>query len=128
MIELFEKKRIFPIIFTILIALEIFIFSSISGVPGTGPSIVGISELYHFIVFFLFSFFLFISIKGRSKINKNHLAIVIIFSMTYAILDEIHQFFVPLRFPGIDDILTDFAGIFLSTILYLKINNKRTNN
>ncbi len=122
MIELFERKRFIPIIFTILIGIEIFVFSSIPGSPlAGGPSVVGIPELYHFIIFFLFNFFLFISIKGKAKINKKYLLIVLGLSMSYAILDEVHQFFVPSRFADIGDIFTDFAGIFSSTILYLLV-------
>ena len=123
MIELLEKKRIIPIVLTILMGIEIFLFSSISGIPSSGgPNIVGIAEVYHFIAFFLFSFFLFVSIKGKSKINKKYLLIVLSISMLYAISDEIHQIFVPMRFVSIEDIFTDFAGIFSSTLLYLKIS------
>ena len=121
MIRWLEKKRILPIIFTILMGIEIFFFSSIQGSVSIGPQIVGISELYHFIAFFLFNFFLFISIKGKAKINEKHILLVLGLSMTYAILDEIHQLFVPLRFADMGDIFTDFAGIFSSTLLYLKV-------
>ena len=126
MIELFERKRILPIIFTFLIGIEIFIFSSIPGSPLTeGQAVIGLSELYHFIVFFLFNFFLFISIKGEAKINKKYILVVLALSITYAILDEVHQFFVPSRVADIGDIFTDFAGIFSSTLLYLQLSRKK---
>ncbi len=127
MIKLLEKNRIIPITLTILIGIEIFFFSSIPGSLSTSPNIIGISELYHFIAFFLFNFFLFISIKGEAKINKKIILLVLAFSMSYAILDEVHQFFVPSRFADIGDIFTDFAGIFSSTILYLQVSRKTSN-
>ena len=118
MIKLLEKKRIFAIILTILMAIEIFYFSSITGVRG--PSgVLNLSIVYHFVAFFLLSFFLLISIVGQKEIKVRYLVIVLLISITYSILDEFHQFFVPGRFPDLFDIFTDSAGIFSSMILYL---------
>ena len=69
MIEWLEKNRYAAIILTVLIAAEIFYFSSIPGgvsQPGKG---INISIFYHFLVFFLFSFFLLLSIIGNKKIK-----------------------------------------------------------
>ena len=122
MISLLEKNRIISIIFTILIAIEIFFFSSLSGPPGARFPIISIA--YHFIVFFLFAFFLLASIKGKGKIKLKYLIIAIIISVLYAFSDEFHQSFVPGRDAGIKDILTDTAGIFFSSLIYLYTNNK----
>lgn len=122
MIKLLEKRRNIPIIFTMLIALEIFFFSSLSGLPGAGFPIISIA--YHFIVFFLFAFFFLASIKGKGKIKIKYLIIAIIISVLYALSDEFHQSFVPGRDAGIKDILTDTAGIFTSILIYLHINKK----
>jgi len=58
MIGWLEKKRYAAIILTLLIALEIFYFSSI---PGTyyqiGKGLLPIPIIYHLTVFFLFNFF-----------------------------------------------------------------------
>mgnify|MGYP000654456459 CR=1 FL=1 len=117
MIKTLEKNRIIPSIITLLITAEIFYFSSLTGgTLGTGN--IWISRAYHFIVFFLFSFFFFIVIKGREKIKIKHLLIVLIVSITHAFLDEFHQSFVPGRNPDIQDILTDLSGIFSSIIIY----------
>jgi len=124
MIRWLEKNRGISFILTILIAIEIFYVSSIPGNIVTGKNI-WIPRAYHFIVFFLFSFFVFITIKGNKKIKSNYLLIVLIISISYAILDEIHQMFVPFRESSIKDILTNTIGIFSSIILYLYTNIKR---
>ena len=124
MIKWFKKKRTMPLIMTILIAIEIFYFSSRPGSIGGIGGGIDISKRYHFIVFFLFSFFLFATIKGNKRIKIKHFLIVLIISISYAILDEIHQLFVPLRDFSIKYILTNTLGIFSSILIYLHINKK----
>jgi VanZ family protein len=126
MINWLEKKRCAAIILTLLIAIEIFYFSSISGTSYPHQEGIGfIPIIYHLVVFFLFNFFLLISIKGNKKIKINYLIIALGGSIIYALLDEFHQIFVPLRNASIQDILIDTIGIFLSTILVLYFNKKR---
>lgn len=125
MIEWFEKNRKVAILITFLIAIEIFAFSSIPGSRDLGIQKINLSTAYHFIVFFLFGFFLLISVKGKQKIHSKHLVIVILISATYAILDEIHQIFVPFRSSSVGDVFTDVSGILMSIILHLLIQKKR---
>ena len=124
MIDYLEKNKSFAIIFFTSMALEIFIVSSI---PGKNLSIKGIdpSLFYHLIVFFLFNFFLVLLITGNKKIKIKYLAFSIFFSILYAILDEIHQFFVPFRVPSITDAIVDTMGIFLSTITYINYKKNK---
>ncbi len=123
MIKWLEKNKIVSLIITLLIATEIFYFSSLSFGAGNG-GISWIPILYHFTVFFLLGFFLFITIKGDKKIKIKYLIIVLIISIIYAISDEFHQLFVAFRSFSISDILTDTTGIFLSAIIHLYINKK----
>lgn len=125
MIDWLEKNRGISILLAALIAIEIFVFSSF---PGNAPGIGGgvkISIIYHFTVFFLFGFFFLMSIKGDKEIKTGYIVTTLIISILYAFLDEFHQTFVPFRNPSIQDILTDTAGIFLSTILILYLNKKK---
>lgn len=124
MIIWLEKRKIASLIFTLLIAIEIFFFSTISFAPGKG-GISFFSIIYHFIAFFLFNFFLFATIKGKREVKINHILIVLFISIIYAILDEVHQIFVPYRDASIKDVLIDSLGIFTSMIVYLYINKKQ---
>jgi len=126
MIGWLEKKRYASIILTLLVALEIFYFSSISGTSyQTGTRLI--PTIYHLTVFFLFNFFLLISIKGNKKIKINYILIALGISIIYALSDEFHQIFVPFRSSSIQDILIDTAGIFLSAILLIYLDNKIDN-
>lgn len=119
MIQWLEKKRTFAIILTILIAIEIFYFSSITGLKGPSRGGLDLSIIYHFVAFFLFNFFLLISIVGQKEIKVKQIMMVLLISIIYSVLDEVHQLFVPGRIPDLFDIFTDSAGIFSSMILYL---------
>lgn len=123
MIRWLEKNRYAAIILTVLITIEIFYFSSIPG-DKVGAGISWIATAYHLTVFFLFTFFLFISIKGEKEMKSFYLIIVILISILHGALDEFHQMFVPLRNSTIQDVLTNTAGIFLSAIAYLYANKK----
>jgi VanZ family protein len=124
MINKLEDNRKISLIITLLIALEIFYFSSISSSQGSGISTFDISIIYHFVIFFLFTFFLFITIKGKKEIRIEHVIIVIFISTIYSILDEIHQIFTPFRIPSTSDILINNTGILFSSFIYLYINYK----
>ncbi len=125
MIRWLEKNRYAAIILTALITIEIFYFSSLTFGPSTTGEIPWLATIYHFVVFFLFNFFLLISIKGNKEIKIKYILIALIISIAYAFLDEFHQMFVPFREPAIRDVLTNTAGIFLSTIVYLFIDKKK---
>jgi VanZ family protein len=124
MISLLEKNRWLAVLFTILIAIEIFYFSTLPGSTGTETTF-SFAKIYHFTVFFLFAFFLFMSIKGSKKIKVSYIIITLTASILYAITDEIHQIFVPLRHASIGDILTNSLGICFAIIIGLIVNKKR---
>ena len=118
-----EKKRFFSIILFFLVAVEIFFISSIPGSKApSGIKLVPI--VYHFCVFFLFNFFLFFATKENEKTNRFHILIVFLFSLIYAIADELHQRFVPLRSPSVNDVLIDFIGISFSLLIAIFISKK----
>lgn len=117
MLKWLENNRIVSANIAVILAIIIFYFSSIPGsqinLPGMNFSII-----YHFGIFFLFAFFLFISMKGNRKINQKFVIITLLLVLIYAILDEIHQIFVPLRTPSVNDLLVDALGGITSIILY----------
>ena len=125
--EVFLEK--YPTIswtFVVLIAISIFCISSLTfkgvGIPGS------MSYIYHFFIFFWFSFFLTMAMS-RKNIS---LAIPALFiSLVYALSDEIHQLFVPGRFCSLGDFFVDSSAIILACFLYIitvKIRNKSVSN
>jgi len=116
-------KRFFSISLTILIGIAIYQFSSIPGGVGIPKVFNSQSIAYHFIIFFLFSFFLLVSIKGNKKITPKYIILTLTVSILYAFLDEYHQMFVPLRSPSMEDIMVDSIGIF-SSMIYLMTKNQ----
>jgi len=124
MITFFEKNKIISRILFLLILIEIFYFSSLSSIPNT-PKSLFIPIIYHFVVFFLFSFLLIVSITGTKRISIKHILIILIISIGYALLDEFHQSFIPGRDAGLQDIITDVTGIVVGIFFYLITKLKR---
>jgi len=123
MINWLEKNKTISLVITFLIIMEIFYFSSLSfGGGGGGSSWIPVT--YHFVIFFLLGFFTLITLKGNRKIEKKFIIITILITISYAILDELHQLFVPFRSSSIQDILTDSLGIASSIIIYWIYNKK----
>jgi len=120
MIEWFEQNRRVSLISTFLIGVAIFLISSIPGSATSGTGASWLATTYHFLIFFLFNTFLLFSIKGQKEIRLTHIIISLILSLAYAISDELHQLYIPLRHASTGDILIDFLGILLSSIIYYK--------
>lgn len=113
-----EKNNHISWLIVIFIAIFIFYMSSLesSNLPSNNPHIN--SFFYHFIIFFIFGFFLILSVVKGKRINKNLIFIAITIAMIYGLTDEIHQFFVPGRCCAFEDILTNSIGILTSGIGY----------
>jgi len=116
----FQSKAV-NFIFLVLIATEIFYVSSLSFGQGS-KSFQIVPIAYHLIVFFLFSFFTFNLICSK-KIKTLEIMFSLTLSIIFAILDEIHQIFVPFRGAGLEDVLINSIGIFSATILFLISKN-----
>lgn len=129
MIKWFEKHNEVSFIITIIIAISIFYISSLQFPEGPpGPKIPFKSYFYHFSIFFLFAFFLLISIAGVKNHNKKLIFLGVIISLLYGVLDELHQLFVPGRNFSMLDILTDSVGVLSISVLYvlrIRRNKKR---
>ncbi len=121
MLHIFEKNKKISIILTIIIACLIFYFSSITFEQSSQKSTSYLSIIYHFTIFFLFSLFLLITIKGENETEKKHIIIVLLISLAYAGLDEFHQIFVTGRDSSIKDIIIDFLGSLTAVGFYEEI-------
>jgi hypothetical protein len=116
LVEWFEKHKKVSSILLIIILGTMTYFSSI---PGSIISFGSIwpSLIYHFTIFAGFAFIL-LAILTNKKVNEKNIILTILISLIIAILDEIHQSFVPLRSPGLDDVAIDLIGVILSISLY----------
>ena len=117
MIKLFEENKKLATFTTIIIAIAIFIISS---VPDYGQNNAGtsyISTIYHFFAFFFLQLFLLITTTKR---NTKHFLESTTISFLYACLDELHQYFIMGRICSWSDIFADSAGILLATFMYYK--------
>ena len=128
MIYWFEKHNKISWIVTIIIAIIIFYLSSLTFAPGPPGGFPWQSIAYHFYAFLFLEAFLLISITKGKK--KDLIFLAIITAIIYAVLDEIHQLFVPTRAFTISDILTDSAGILFATFIYSLrfLNIKKSTN
>ncbi len=81
-----------------------------SSVPGSaqpaGPAYS--DKTVHFAEFFVFGFLVF---KATAPSNRRSILFSLLFALSYALLDEVHQSFVPLREASIFDFMADAAGI-----------------
>lgn len=123
MLNFFEKNKFIAISFMVLIIGIIWYFSSIPASPSSGEGFKYKSNIYHFGIFFILCLFAIISFSNCGK-SENGKGIAIILSIFYALIDELHQSFVPGRSVSAGDFITDSAGILLATIFYnIRIKN-----
>jgi VanZ family protein len=114
MLKRFNKEKIFYILMTTIITLEIFLVSNVI-TPIGGKMVFNISILYHLGIFFAFTFFLSLSLN-KKKIDNKTIAAIILISLAYATSDEFHQLFVPGRFASLKDVITDLIGSLLAVM------------
>jgi VanZ family protein len=118
-ISWFEKYPVISWLITIIIALAIFMISSLTFPPS--PYALDWKPLvYHFFAFFFLGIFLMISLVKGKKIKFTFIVLGIIIAVAYCISDEIHQIFVPGRACTLPDILTDSAGILFASLIYCR--------
>jgi|SRR6185369_3004956 len=103
----------------------IFAFSSFPGSPfSLNPPVWYFVErkgahVFEYALLLLLAYNYFSRIFVKEKESRIFL-FVIVFSLTYAMTDELHQFFVPFRGAKFSDVLIDGGGIFsMSLLLHL---------
>lgn len=120
MINWFERHNKLSWAITILIAIAIFYFSTLTFEAGTNTG--NKSIIYHIAAFFVFSLFLLISvIKGK---RKSLIFLVILIAIVYGVLDEFHQYYVPGRCFSLFDMTLNTLGIATASTIYLAMMYK----
>jgi len=115
-----KNSQILFFVLAVFVGIFIFYMSSISFEPSEKAFDIK-PYIYHFGVFFMFSFFLFMS--GRMK--KEYLFVVVLISFVYALLDEVHQIYVPNRGFDIVDLGVDYLGVVVGFIFLLIFKNRK---
>lgn len=82
-----------------------------------------IDKFGHIGLYFVFGFLLFFTFHYSKKkiLQKNAVLFAILTGLTYGLLDEIHQYFVPGRTASIMDLLADLIGLTLAQICIIII-------
>lgn len=106
----------------ILVMGTIFYLSHQPGDTLDLPVWPGIDKMAHLLVYGLLAAATLLAFDERWKIGKTRLILFItpIFCLFYGITDEIHQSFVPGRFPSFADILADVAGAVLVSLVWFR--------
>jgi len=121
----FENNKHYVLLLIILVAIQINFFSSLPGSTIVGPDWAILPTLYHFLIFFTLSFLILVYMGSHSKVTLHHIFFSVLISVIFAIVDELDQLFIPLRFAGIKDVLIDSAGILLSVFVYKYLKTKK---
>lgn len=101
----------------LIISVFIFYISSKSFPPNPFSEFSYTSLIYHFGIFFLFSFFLILGVNNKPA--SRYFILVLAISIVYAALDELHQYFVPGRVNSMSDWGIDIAGSFFGSAISL---------
>ena len=90
----------------------IFYFSSVPDLKTDLEFDFFLRKIAHIAEYFIFTFFLYRAFSGSSNLKTSRfLMCSVVFSLLYAISDEIHQYFVAGRHCSIQDVLIDSIGI-----------------
>ncbi len=111
-----------------LIMGAIFILSHQPGDSLDLPPLPGIDKLAHFMIYgMLAAATLFAFSAPWKKSNCGRVVfITTAFCLLYGVSDEIHQSFVPGRFPSSFDILADCCGAVLVCLLWLRCRAEKS--
>lgn len=81
-------------------------------------------KILHFIVYFCYTILFITFLIGNFKLNTRKIIIIaLIYSIFFAISDEIHQSFIPGRDASIYDFIADCIGILFAVVLTKKVEN-----
>ncbi len=124
-----SKKNLFFIVISLIYIMAIFLLSDSS--VSSDLSRYNPYSLLHIPLYGILMFLLYLSFNPDTLRSSNEkkitvsLCFPIIISVTVAILDEIHQIYIPFREASIGDIFLDIIGIGLVAFLILTCKKKK---
>ena len=83
----------------------------------------GIDYLFHFVEYSILGFLLFRSLASDELVVGNAVQFSLLIGISFAILDEFHQSFVPGRHMSSIDMLFDSIGIVFGVFVSSKVKN-----
>ena len=92
--------------------------------PGGFPLALDLNTILHICEFAGFAFFVAFGLYNKIKLKY-----LVSFTILFAFLDEVHQYFVPNRYFDVYDILADIIGVILGFLAYVLLEKllKRQN-
>lgn len=102
----------------ILWMLFIFLLSSFPGPAIPKYPFPGFDKLAHLFVYALLAALWYRSLKITSR---QRFIIVVLISGLYAVSDEVHQLFVPLRYFSVGDLLADCLGANIGALVAMRV-------
>ena len=106
--------------YTIITICYMLLVTFLSHVPQENIPNLGLDKIdipFHFVEFFFLGFLLFRSISLEESLALHSFYGSLLIGMSFAILDEFHQSFVPGRHMSTVDMLFDSIGIFFGTMI-----------
>lgn len=120
----------YHILFAVL-CISIFIESSFPSDSFPDKTFELEDKFVHFAIYFVLSVSAFLSFIRQKKINllrERALVSIVIFTLIYGGLDEIHQYFVPGRSCDFYDWLANIAGSVFAVLAIIILKKLFTNN
>jgi len=112
----------------LLVVMGVIFF--LSHQPGDGLealSYPGLDKAAHIIVYCVLAAAVIYAFPPEVRLLKPSKVVIftLLFCVFHGILDEFHQSFVPLREPSWADVLADFTGALISTLIWWKGRKRR---
>lgn len=117
----YHKRKL---IYSLLLIYWLFILLLTSLPAGNMPNVQINDKVIHFIAFMLLGFLLRSALRIQGKVGfvkKYSFAVSITIISIYALLDELHQMYIPGRSCDPKDWLADICGAFLGIIIVTAI-------
>lgn len=119
-----NQKKFFYLLLTILWGYFIFYLSS---VPNLSSGLATWQDLIlrkcaHILVFAVLTYFL---AKTFDRRHRLYLLFVVVISISYALVDEMHQLLVAGRSGQLLDVMIDALGVFLGSWFFILQHNKK---
>jgi hypothetical protein len=117
MLNVYRKHYWLAWVLLPLVIGYIYYISSIPADPIPRISFAYKAVAYHFGIFFVLAFLSIIAFSRGGK-EREFVVVAILFSMLYAVTDEVHQLLVFARSADPLDFVTDAVGIFVAMGVY----------